>query len=80
MSLDPEEGETAIPVQPVAPDRIGVNSSSETVAVYQLAARWSERYAKPQDDLHAMLERFRQAYVYLDAVTHGLEPPAEQHS
>jgi hypothetical protein len=77
MAVEPDSTHTALPVQTVIPDRIGLDSSSEAIAVYQLAARWAERCSKPEDDLPTMLERFRQAYVYLDAVTHGLEPPHE---
>ena len=58
-------------------DLITLSAPTEDMASCQLAARWAERFAGPDDDLHAMLERFRQAYVYLDAVTHGLEPPPE---
>jgi hypothetical protein len=56
---------------------IGLNGPSEEVARYQLAARWAERFSRPEDDLRALLDRFRQAYAYLDAVAHGLEPPTE---
>jgi hypothetical protein len=56
---------------------ISLSGPSEEVARLQLAARWAERYASPQDDLRAMLDRFRQAYAYLEAVTHDLEPPGE---
>jgi hypothetical protein len=79
MAVDPEE-ESRPPIQmgqrPEI-DLIGLTSPSETVAIYQLAARWAERYTGPHDDLRAMLQRFRQAYNYLDAVSHGLEPPRE---
>jgi len=76
MALEPE-ATIERPGPWAGSDIIGLNGPSETLGVYQLAARWSERYASPGDDLHAMLERFRQAYNYLDAVTHGLEPPAD---
>lgn len=55
---------------------IVVGSPNETVAIYQLAARWAERYARPGEDLEALLQRFRRAYEYLDAVVNDLEPPA----
>jgi hypothetical protein len=81
MAVDPEEGEKKDqPIQMAGRaelDLIGLTSPSETVAIYQLAARWAERYAESHDDLRGMLERFRQAYEYLDAVSHGLEPPSE---
>ena len=84
MAVDPEEGEKRDqPIQMAGRaelDLIGLTSPSETVAIYQLAARWAERYAQPQDDLRAMLERFRQAYEYLDAVSHGLDPAHEWES
>lgn len=79
MAVDPEES----PQPPIQlggrpeSDLIGLTSPSETVAIYQLAARWAERYADPHDDLRAMLERFRQAYIYLDSVSHGMDPPHE---
>ena len=77
MAVEPENL-GGMPVQAVMSDRIGVTAPIETVAVYQLAARWAERYADSgPDNLPAMLERFRRAYVFLDAVTHGLEPPSE---
>ena len=82
MAVDPEEGEKKDqPIQMAGRaelDLIGLTSPSETVAIYQLAARWAERYAQPHDDLRAMLERFRQAYEYLDAVSHGLEPTEQE--
>jgi hypothetical protein len=56
---------------------INLTSSSEAVAVYQLAARWAERFADPRGGLEEQLELFRRAYLYLDAVTRGLEPPGE---
>ncbi len=55
---------------------IVVGSANETVAIYQLAARWAERYSRPGEDLEALLQRFRRAYEYLDAVVNDLEPPA----
>ncbi len=74
MAVEPEMNAEG-PGQILGSNLIGLTGPSETIAVYQLAARWAERYADPQDDLRAMLERFHQAYVYLDAVTHGMEPP-----
>ena len=70
----PEQSQ--IPMTQPVPDLIGLTAGSESVAVYQLAARWAERFAGEEDSLPAMLERFRQAYLYLDAVTSGMEPPA----
>ena len=58
-------------------EQVALTGPSENITVYQLAARWAERYAGESDDLRAMLDRFRSAYVYLDALTHGLEPPSE---
>jgi hypothetical protein len=72
------QAQSVMPLQAVTHDRIGVDSPSETVAVYQIAARWAERYAGQEDDLPTMLERFRTAYNYLDAVIHGLEPPGAE--
>ncbi len=69
----PQEGQ--IPIAQPSIDMIGLTAGSETVAVYQLAARWAERYASEHDDLAGMLDRFRRAYLYLDAVTSGMEPP-----
>ena len=74
MAVEPEATAERPGPWPVS-EIIGLTGPSEALGVYQLAARWSERFAGPQDDLRAMLERFRQAYVFLDAVTHGLEPP-----
>jgi hypothetical protein len=57
-------------------DRIRVDSYSEVIAITQLAARWSERFAAPAGDAPgAALERFRVAFDYVDAVTHGRSPP-----
>lgn len=59
------------------PDRISVGSSDDTIARIQLAARWAESFAPAEgDSLVASLHRFRKAYDYLDAVTHGVEPVA----
>jgi hypothetical protein len=55
-------------------ERIGVGGGDDNVTRIQLAARWSEAYAPPNDSLGAILKRFRAAYEYLDAVTHGVEP------
>ena len=76
MALEPEAS-VERPGSWPGSDIIALTGPSEALGVYQLAARWSERYATPGDDLPAMLERFRRAYIYLDAVTHGLEPPEE---
>ena len=57
-------------------DRIGVGGGDDSVSRIQLAARWAEAYAPPSgDSLSSALRRFRTAYEYLDAVTHGVEPP-----
>lgn len=62
---------------PKGGDRINVGASDDSVAKMQLAARWAELYPAGQDEsLEATLKRFRRAYEYLDAVTHGIEPPA----
>lgn len=76
MAVEPD-ATPETPGQWPGSDLIGLTGPSETLGVYQLAARWAERFAGQQDDLPAMLERFRQVYVFLDAVTHGLEPPGE---
>jgi hypothetical protein len=60
-----------------AGDQIALSSPSEAVAVYQLAARWAERFGQPDDDLQTVLHRFHQAYRFLDAVTRGLDPPSQ---
>ena len=56
-------------------ERIGIGGGDDSVTRIQLAARWSESYAPPGDTLGGILKRFRAAYEYLDAVTHGVEPP-----
>ena len=57
-------------------DRIGIGGGDDAVVRIQLAARWSEAHAPDQgDSLAGLLKRFRVAYDYLDAVTHGVEPP-----
>ena len=56
-------------------ERIGVGGGDESVVRIQLAARWAESYGPPADSLGSILKRFRAAYEYLDAVTHGVEPP-----
>jgi hypothetical protein len=59
-------------------DRIGVGGGDDSVARFQLAARWAETFAPENgDNLRAALRRFRTAYEYLDSVTHGIEPPSE---
>jgi hypothetical protein len=58
-------------------DRIGVGGGDDSVCRIQLAARWAEAYPPPAgDSLSNALRRFRTAYEYLDAVTHGVEPPS----
>jgi hypothetical protein len=57
-------------------DRIGIGGGDDAVVRIQLAARWSEANSPNQgDSLAGLLKRFRVAYEYLDAVTHGVEPP-----
>lgn len=56
-------------------ERIGIGGGDDSVTRIQLAARWSESYAPRGDTLGGILKRFRAAYEYLDAVTHGVEPP-----
>jgi hypothetical protein len=59
-------------------ERIGVGGGDDAVSRIQLAARWSEAFAPREgDSLRAALQRFRVAYEFLDAVTHGVEPPAD---
>jgi hypothetical protein len=71
------------PSSPPATDQqrsqlIGVGGGDDAVSRIQLAARWSEAFAPRQgDSLRAALQRFRTAYEFLDAVTHGVEPPAD---
>jgi hypothetical protein len=55
---------------------IRVQSDREELAIAQLAARWSEAFAPTTGDApSAALGRFRVAYEYLDAITHGQRPP-----
>jgi hypothetical protein len=57
-------------------ERIGLGTGDDSVVRIQLAARWAEAFAPGEgDSLTARLQRFRIAYEYLDAVTHGVEPP-----
>lgn len=57
-------------------ERIGVGGGDDSVVRIQLAARWAETFTPPEgDSLRAILDRFRRAYDFLDAVTHGIEPP-----
>jgi hypothetical protein len=55
-------------------ERIGVGGGDDAVTRIQLAARWAEAYGRGPDSLGSILKRFRAAYEYLDAVTHGVEP------
>lgn len=57
-----------------ASEQIGVQAGDEAVAQFQLAARWTERFAQPGEEISAALARFRKVYLFLDAVTHGVEP------
>jgi hypothetical protein len=56
-------------------ERIGVGGGDDSVTRIQLAARWAESYGPATDSLGGVLRRFRAAFEYLDAVTHGVEPP-----
>ena len=56
-------------------ERIGIGGGDDSVTRIQLAARWAEAYGPSRDSLGGILKRFRAAYEYLDAVTHGVEPP-----
>jgi hypothetical protein len=56
-------------------ERIGIGGGDDSVTRIQLAARWAEAYGPSPDSLGSVLKRFRAAYEYLDAVTHGVEPP-----
>jgi hypothetical protein len=56
-------------------ERIGISGADDSVTRIQLAARWAEAYGPSRDSLGSILKRFRAAYEYLDAVTHGVEPP-----
>jgi hypothetical protein len=56
-------------------ERIGVGGGDDSVVRIQLAARWAESFGSTTDSLGGILRRFRAAYEYLDAVTHGVEPP-----
>ncbi len=58
-------------------ERIGIGGGDDSVTRIQLAARWAEAYGRgpASDSLGSILKRFRAAYEYLDAVTHGIEPP-----
>jgi hypothetical protein len=53
---------------------INVGGGDDAVTRIQLAARWAESYGPKTDSLEQVLKRFRAAYEYLDAVTHGVEP------
>lgn len=56
-------------------DLIGVAGGDDSILRIQLAARWAERFGPERGDtMAAALERFRRAFEYLDAVTHGIEP------
>jgi len=55
-------------------ERIGIGGGDDSVTRIQLAARWAEAYGPSPDSLGRILKRFRAAYEYLDAVTHGVEP------
>lgn len=64
-----------MPDEPQRSEVISVGAGDDNVVRIQLAARWAERFApRDGDSLHAALQRFKHAYDYLDAVTHGMEP------
>ncbi|MCC7105635.1 MAG: hypothetical protein IT307_10865 [Chloroflexi bacterium] len=55
---------------------ISVGGASEDITMFQLAARWAEKFAPSNgDSLADMLKRYRLAYEFLDAVAHGNKPP-----
>ena len=56
-------------------DRIGIGGGDDSVTRIQLAARWAEAYGSDKDTLTTILNRSGSTYDYLDAVTHGVEPP-----
>jgi hypothetical protein len=67
--------------QPAKAERIGVGGGDDAVVKIQLAARWAEVFAPANgDSLAQALKRFRQAYDYVDAVTHGIEPAEDSAS
>lgn len=55
-------------------ERIGVGAGDDAVVRIQLAARWAEVYSSATDPLGSVLKRFRAAFDYVDAVTHGIPP------
>ena len=56
-------------------EMIGLSGGDDSILRIQLAARWAERFGPEHGDtMSAALERFRRAFEYLDAVTHGIEP------
>lgn len=61
-------------------ESVDVRGPDERGACIQLAARWAERY-QPTDtrnDRAAIMGRFRRVHAFVDAVTHGVEPPEPQ--
>ena len=59
---------------------LDVRGPEEREACVQLAARWAEMYT-PAEDANkgaALLERFRIAQAFIDAVIHGIEPPGQR--
>jgi hypothetical protein len=57
--------------------QIALDSTDEEVLLVQLAARWAERFAPPGETGSSAAWRFRTAFEYLGAVTHGVEPQNE---
>lgn len=58
-----------------APQLIQVGGNDEAITKLQLAARWAERSAPASGDtLVELLRRFRNAYDFVQAVSHGVEP------
>jgi hypothetical protein len=57
-------------------DLPAVRGQDELDVSLQLAARWAERYPPDADRTAGLLERFRHAQAFIDAVIHGIEPPS----
>ena len=71
---DPRDARDEHEQRPGRGERIGIGGGDDAVTRIQLAARWAEAYGRGPDSLASVLKRFRAAYEYLDAVTHGIEP------
>jgi hypothetical protein len=57
-------------------DLPAVRGQDELDVSLQLAARWAEFHAPEADRTAGLLERFRYAHAFIDAVIHGIEPPS----